>query len=71
MSKHLCIDAYEDPDNIEMWKKCPECSLKPKIWTFNNGMSTACGCGEDKYRHLSIRSESVMSVYKRTGMTAE
>ena len=65
-SWHHCIDAYEDPEHPEQWDCCPNCKLKPKIWTFDNGRSTACGCWEDKYHHFSVRAESIMSVHKRT-----
>ena len=71
MKFYLCIDDYVEPRNKEDWKECPKCSLKPKVWLFNNGCSTACGCGENKYDHFSVRIESILSVYKRTGKTAE
>ena len=60
---YLCIDAYEVPKG--RWQDCPSCGLQPKVWVFNNGNSTACGCGTDQYNHFSIHSESILSVLKR------
>jgi hypothetical protein len=57
-----CIDAYVDPEGE--WMNCPKCNLRPKVWIFDNGRSTACGCWEDMYRHFSIHAESIMSIYK-------
>lgn len=67
-SIYMCIDAYKTPENEEDWLKCTCCNLKPKIWVFDNGRSTACGCWNTKYDHFSIYAESIMSVYKRTNM---
>ena len=64
--KYMCIDAYEFPEDKDEWLSCPVCGLKPKVWTFDNGRSTACGCGENKYNHKSIFAESIMSVIKRS-----
>lgn len=64
-SRYKCIDAYvasKDPHN---WLECPNCGLKPLIWEFNNGSSTACGCGENIYKHFRIESESIMSYVTR------
>ena len=66
-SFHSCIDAYEDPPNLEQWDECPACKLKPKVWIFNNGNSTACGCARSTYDHFSVHAESIASVLKRTG----
>ncbi len=63
--KYKCISAYKIPNKPEEWFNCPNCGLKPLVWEFNNGRSTACGCGENEYRHFSIWSESVMSHVKR------
>ena len=66
--EHVCIDVYETPANVDEWQECPYCKLKPKIWVFDNGRHTACGCCTDDYSiydHLSIHAESIMSVYKR------
>ena len=59
-----CIDAYKEP--LGDYLPCPKCGLTPKVWRFNNGELTACGCWEDTYDHFSIHAESVMSIYKRT-----
>jgi hypothetical protein len=59
--KYKCISAYKIPNKPEEWLDCPNCGLKPLVWEFNNGRSTACGCGENIYRHFSIHSESIMS----------
>jgi hypothetical protein len=59
--KYKAISAYKIPDKPDEWKNCPNCGLKPLIWEFNNGRSTACGCGENEYRHFSIHAESIMS----------
>lgn len=63
-SWYYCIDAYKDPEGE--WDNCPCCGLKPKVWCFDNGRSTACGCWECKYDHFSVNAESIMSVHKRT-----
>lgn len=65
--KYKCISAYKISDNISEWLNCPNCSLKPLIWEFNNGRSTGCGCGENEYKHFSICSESIMSWVTRHG----
>ena len=61
MSSYVLIDSYKFPDNIEEWRTCPNCGLKPKIWIFDNGASTGCGCGKTKYDHFSINTESINS----------
>jgi len=61
LGKYKAISAYEIPKNIEDWLECPNCKLKPIVWQFNNGKSTACGCGENQYRNFSIYAESIMS----------
>jgi hypothetical protein len=68
--KYKCISAYKIPDKPEDWLNCPNCGLKPLIWEFNNGRSTACGCGENIYRHFSIHSESISSHVGRNGGSA-
>lgn len=62
---YFCIDAYEDVPEDKHWEKCPCCGLKPKIWTFDNGRSTACGCWENRYDIFSVRAESIVSVHIR------
>jgi hypothetical protein len=67
---HYCIDDYNP--TFGYWIKCPNCGLRPRIWIYDNGRSTACGCWENKYDHFSIHAESIMSVVKRTsGSIAE
>ncbi|MFA4871329.1 MAG: hypothetical protein WC623_24230 [Pedobacter sp.] len=60
-----CIDAYKNPEHPEDWDVCPNCGLRPKIWIFDNGCLTACGCWYSVYRYFSIRAESIMSFVKR------
>jgi len=64
--KYKCISAYTIPSNIDKWLECPNCGLKPLTWEFNNGSSTACGCGKDEYDHFSILTESVISYANRS-----
>lgn len=61
----ICIDAYKYPADIENWLPCPCCGLKPKVWQFDNGQQTACGCGNSKYDHFAVFAESIMSYHKR------
>jgi len=66
-----CIDDYVYPsekkfDNGLEWSECRNCGLKPKVWTFDNGRSTACGCWESRYDHFSVNAESIMSVHYST-----
>lgn len=67
--KYKAISAYKIPTNIEYWQDCPDCGLKPLVWEFNNGSSTACGC-ENEYNHFSIWTESIMSHVKRNNGSA-
>lgn len=70
MRHYKAISAYEPIADPTKWFNCPKCDLKPIIWTFNNGRSTACGCGENEYRHHSISAESIMSHVTRNGGSA-
>jgi hypothetical protein len=70
LSKYKCIDSYKEPEHWNEWLKCPNCDLRPLVWTFNNGSSTACGCGKNEYDHFSIHSESIMSYVKRNNGSA-
>lgn len=71
-SDYFCIDAYQPVPEHEFWEKCPCCGLQPKVWRFDNGRSTACGCWNDRYDIFSVRAESIMSVYTRcSGNLAE
>jgi len=63
--KYKAISAYKIPTDFMDWLDCPNCGLKPLTWEFNNGSSTACGCGENEYRHFSINTESILSYIKR------
>lgn len=60
-----CIDVYTTPKGE--WYPCPNCGMRPKIWTFDNGRATACGCWNNPYDHFQIFAESIASVLKRTG----
>jgi len=71
MGVYCLIDRYIFPDDTEEWLPCPNCGLKPKIWEYDNGRSTGCGCGEDMFDHFSVFAESIMSVYRRTNGTKE
>lgn len=62
---HYCIDAYVDPVDIEDWLACPNCGLKPKVWIYDNGRSTACGCWNNMFDGFRVYAESIMSVYMR------
>ena len=64
-----CIDSYIYPENLKEWLPCPRCGLKPKIWIFDNGKHTACGCWNNMYDRFSISAESIGSFFKRTGGT--
>lgn len=68
--KYKAISAYKIPTDPSTWLDCPNCGLKPLVWEFNNGSSTACGCGENEYNHFSIWSESIMSHITRNGGSA-
>ena len=61
----LCTDSYEEPENPEDWLECPCCNLKPRVWCFDNGRSTACGCSEDWHDHFSVHAESIVSCHVR------
>ena len=65
LGKYKAISAYKIPDDLDDWLNCPNCLLKPITWRFDNGCSTACGCGENEYRHFSIHTESIMSYVTR------
>lgn len=70
LGKYKAISAYKPPDNPIDWLECPNCGLSPLVWSFNNGCSTACGCGENEYRHFSIHTESIMSHVTRNNGSA-
>lgn len=66
-ASHVCISAYKPICELILlndeskWLKCPRCGLKPRVWLFNNGETTACGCGNNEYDHFSVKVESIMS----------
>ena len=63
-----CIDAYKEPKNVDDWLACPKCKLKPRVWSYDNGEETACGCHENKYNHFSVSAdETITQVLRRTG----
>ncbi len=64
---YTCIESYKDVENPKLWSNCPCCNLKPRIWAYNNGLKTGCGCGNSIYDHFSVFAESIMSVHKRCG----
>lgn len=68
--RYKCISAYKIPKDADDWLPCPNCGLRPLTWEFNNGSSTACGCGESEYRHFSIHAESIMSFVSRNNGSA-
>jgi hypothetical protein len=59
-----CIDAYAFPNDTSEWLPCARCGLRPKVWRYDNGLQTACGCWNSMYDHWDIRAESVMSCAK-------
>lgn len=61
---YKAIDAYKEVSNPDEWLNCPKCNLKPLVWMFDNGRSTACGCGASIYDHPSVYAESIMSHMK-------
>jgi len=71
-SDYNLVKDYIYPDNFTEWLSCPVCGLKPKIWTYDNGRSTGCGCHNIRYDHFSIFAESIMShVSRNKGSAAE
>lgn len=57
---YYCIDAYKPVEKPEEWDNCPRCKLKPKVWVFDNGEHTACGCWESKYDHFDVTVENTI-----------
>ena len=68
--QYKAIDAYKKVKNPKYWNSCKGCGLIPLVWEFNNGRSTACGCGENEYNHHSIHAESIMSFVTRNNGSA-
>ena len=71
--RYKAIDAYKQVKNVQAWELCPNCGLFPKVWEFDNGRATACGCGVNQYDHFKVFAESIMSVCKNSynGQSAE
>lgn len=64
------ISDYIEVENPEEWLKCPVCGVKPLVWVYDNGRSTACKCGKNMYDHFSIYAESIMSfIVRNNGST--
>jgi hypothetical protein len=68
--KYKAIGAYVKVSDPQWWLPCKECGLIPLVWEFNNGRSTACGCGKNEYDHHSIHAESIMSFVTRNNGSA-
>lgn len=64
--RYKAIHAYKKVENVLQWEICPNRGLFPMVWVFDNGRSTACGCGENEYRHPSIYAESIRSVMEHS-----
>lgn len=60
------LDFFVEPVDKEGWLECPNCDMLPKVWVFDNGRSTSCGCWTSQYDHFSIYAESIMSVARRS-----
>jgi hypothetical protein len=67
---YKAISAYKKVKDPQWWLPCKDCGLIPLVWEFNNGRSTACGCGENEYNHHSIHAESIMSFVTRNNGSA-
>lgn len=61
---------YERVHPEGAWLECGRCGVLPRRWVFDNGCYATCLC-YDNYDDKPVRSESIMSVYTRTGLTAE
>lgn len=64
---HPPIDSYKYPKNIDKWNYCPKCGLKPRVWEFDNGRSTHCGCSNNTYDHFSVKAKPVGEFLRETG----
>lgn len=53
------FDFYVEPEDGP-WTPCPVCELPPRVWRFDNGQFTVCGCRSDwsdyACRHISAPS---------------
>lgn len=68
--RYKAIDAYVKVKDPQWWLPCKDCGLIPLVWEFNNGRSTACGCGKNEYDHHSIHAESIISFVTRNNGSA-
>ena len=59
-----CIDSYTLTSNDEEWLPCPKCKLIPKIWEFNNGRYTACGCWNTTYNRFKITAPTIFENFE-------
>jgi hypothetical protein len=66
-----CINAYLPLESTEGWLECNGCGQHPRVWLFDNGRYATCLCFEKYDKNRPAVAESIMSVYKRTGMTKE
>jgi hypothetical protein len=62
LGMHPPIGAYKHPTDNKEWEHCPKCGFKPRIWEYDNGRSTHCGCSNSKYDHFSVRAKSIIEV---------
>lgn len=70
MYSYKAISDYRKIDDVSEWLKCSVCGVHPRVWIFNNGSHATCLCFE-MYGEHPARSESILSVHKRTGLTSE
>lgn len=63
-------DWYKNVNPDKEWLECTSCGVLPRLWEFNNGSYAKCLC-YGRYDTPPVRNESVLSVYSRTGLTAE
>ena len=68
--KYKAIESYVKVSDPQWWLPCKDCQLIPLVREFNNGRSTACGCGKNEYDHHSIHAESIMSFVTRNNGSA-
>ena len=63
---HPPINDYKYPEDIEEWKHCPKCGFQPRVWEFDNGRSTFCGCSNSTYDHFSVRATPIGDIVRKT-----
>lgn len=64
-----CGEWFEPLKSVKGWKKCKQCGMFPRVWIFDNGSYAKCHCF-DLYDG-GVQSESINSIYKRTGSASE